>query len=246
VEHSARRLDYGRRVRKENQFVLQTLLGFVSPYSRGITIIKFIVIHIRALISSLQTSSMDATSSIVVSSSASSSNNGTTPLLLLLEEILAQDVERVKMSVSDIRTRLQAAAAGCSWTTSFADTMRTPLVVVNEPTLPSPTTTLPFLSSSSSSLPFLLQTLPPSLLHVSAADSSAAVADEGVVALQLLQSIPLLVSWIQQLLHVFPQWAQTCSARDGSLPLHLAASLGSVDVANIIFHHVGTWCIMAV
>jgi hypothetical protein len=135
------------------------------------------------------------------------STNGTTPLLLLLDGILSQDVERVKMSVSEMRTRLQAAAsrtANCAEDMMMMTMMTTSLVEpVVEP------------SAFSLILPFQEVVASPSDI------SSASADDENErVAIQLLQSIPLLVSLIQQVLHVFPQWAQTCSALDGSLPLH--------------------------
>lgn len=49
-----------------------------------------------------------------------------------------------------------------------------------------------------------------------------------------LMSAASLCTVIQELLSAFPQYAKIPSAHDGSLPIHFAASLGSVEAARII------------
>jgi ankyrin repeat protein len=156
----------------------------------------------------------------------STSGTTTTPLLLLLDGLLAQDVEPIKMSLAVFRTTLRTA------TRNNADMMTSSMVE------------MPLSPLWSMISPFLLLT--PHQEDVLAATDSISIPmaedddnnNNGVMATQLLHSIPLSVSWIRQLLYMFPQWAQTSNTRDGSLPLHLAASLGNVDVASVLLHHV--------
>jgi hypothetical protein len=166
---------------------------------------------------------------------SSATNTGTTatattttpPLLLLLDGLLSQNVESIKVSLSDIRALLTA-------TKKYADMMTSPVAVE-----------MPLSSPLWSLSPSLLSTPHEQDMAAETDSNSSMVAyedDNSVLATQLLHSIPLSVSWIRQLLYIFPQWAQTCSARDGSLPLHLAASLGNVDVASVLLHHVCVDC----
>ena len=55
-----------------------------------------------------------------------------------------------------------------------------------------------------------------------------------------LESTEALCATVQMLCRVYPGLVQTESERDGSLPLHFAASLGIPQVASIIFSHVSS------
>jgi hypothetical protein len=53
-----------------------------------------------------------------------------------------------------------------------------------------------------------------------------------------LRSFPNLYAVLHTLLDVFPEIARCPSERDGSLPLHFAASLGNVQVASLLMSKV--------
>ena len=167
--------------------------------------------------------------------------SATTPLLLLLDGILSQDVERVQLSVSEMRTwlRRNASHPWCSPTNALRvagarnDADRPPIPI-------------PLMAMS----PLLRPQPPPLLTQKSPSedhnqnDPPLPVVDQDeLVANQLLQSTPLLVALIQHVLCVFPEWARTCSSRDGSLPIHFAANLGSVAVADVLLDVVRTLCL---